>query len=207
MEAFLKGNLQFAREKFSIARKHGVPEASYNLALIHEKARESNQARKMYQESIESGILQAHFNLALLLIHEQEFKNALGHLEASFDRLKDYQAAFLIAQIYERNPSHKNINQALDWYEKACQHGSSDACHRLALAHDYGELEQKKDASKTLEYYSKAATLGHPHSQYNLALIEAKNGDLKASKLLLKKAASQGLQEAKTALEKLESFQ
>jgi len=205
MEAFLKGDLQLAKEQFSLARENGVTEASYNLALIHEEVRESNQARKMYLESIESGILQAHFNLALLLIRVQEFQNALGHLQASFDLLKDSQAAFLIAQIYERNPSHQNTTLALSWYEKACEHGSADACHRLALAYDYGQLDQMKSASKTLRFYKSAAKLGHAHSQYNLALIEAKNGDLKASILMLKKAASQGLQEAKTALDKLES--
>jgi TPR repeat protein len=80
--------------------------------------------------------------------------------------------------------------------------GDATAAFRLYLHHTIA-LQQEAAGRKWLD---KAAELGHPIAQYNLARIyldDPKKRDLEKALIWLKKAAAQGVEEAKSELQRL----
>jgi TPR repeat protein len=71
--------------------------------------------------------------------------------------------------------SAATYGSAIEWFRKASDLGSMEACHNLGVAYEYGTHGLAKDYAQAEEYYRKAAAAGYMPSQYNLGGLYANN--------------------------------
>ncbi|MFG4407365.1 tetratricopeptide repeat protein, partial [Acinetobacter baumannii] len=102
------------------------------------------------------------------------------------------------------NGVKKDINLALELYKKAADQNFSEAQYNLANIYSDGSLV-KQDNEKALELYIKVAEKGVPEAQNNLAYMYANvYSDYEKAKYWFQKAADNGYQPAKEALEQFQ---
>ncbi|KAL0090002.1 hypothetical protein J3Q64DRAFT_1813475 [Phycomyces blakesleeanus] len=73
-----------------------------------------------------------------------------------------------------------DFDKAFPLFVQASKHHHADASYRTAKCYEDG-LGSRKDSSKALQFYRKAASLSHPGAMYRLGLAE-NNGELGISK-------------------------
>ncbi len=99
----------------------------------------------------------------------------------------------------------KDSIEGLKYLEKSAMQGSPSAQCDLADLYYHGGNAIKKDIDKGIEWFTLAADQGSPIAQYELSKIyydgEGVTHDYKKAKELCRKAAEQGLPDAKWALE------
>ncbi|SAM03511.1 hypothetical protein [Absidia glauca] len=99
---------------------------------------------------------------------------ARGHAESQYYLGNLYASGLL---------SKKNKNEfdkAFPLFVQASKHHHPDAAYRTAKCYEDG-LGSRKDSSKAVQFYRKAATLNHPGAMYRLGVAEV-NGELGISK-------------------------
>lgn len=90
---------------------------------------------------------------------EQVFQSTLKTAEAG-----DAKAQFDAAKAYNNGEGvPKDIDKAIEWYQKAADQGNADAQNALGLA-----FKSAKDDIKAIEWFRKAADQGHADAQLNL---------------------------------------
>ncbi|CAO3590816.1 unnamed protein product [Absidia cylindrospora] len=97
-----------------------------------------------------------------------------GHAESQYYLGNLYASGLL---------SKKNKNEfdkAFPFFVQASKHHHPDAAYRTAKCYEDG-LGTRKDSSKAVQFYRKAATLNHPGSMYRMGVAEV-NGELGISK-------------------------
>ena len=121
------------------------------------------------------------------------------------------QVLFLLGRMYHHGQGiEKNIEKAIEFYEKSNFHGNCVAINNLALIYHKGE-QVEKNVPKAVELYEKAVGLGNSVSMYNLALIyrngaEGVEKDSQKCVELLEQASQKGHQKAIALLTKLKRF-
>lgn len=101
----------------------------------------------------------------------------------------------------------KDTTEALKYIEKSAMQGYPLAQYQLAFLYYYGGNTIKKDVSKSIEWLTLASDQGVPTAQYDLSKFYyyGESGeitpDYNKAKDLCRKAAEQGLPEAKLAME------
>lgn len=101
----------------------------------------------------------------------------------------------------------KDTTEALKYIEKSAIQGLPLAQYKLAFLYYYGGNTIKRDVSKGIEWLTLASDQGMPAAQYELSMIyyNGESGeitpDYNKAKELCRKAAEQGLPEAKLAME------
>ena len=101
----------------------------------------------------------------------------------------------------------KDTTEALKYMEKSAIQGLPLAQYRLAFLYYVGGNTIKRDISKGIEWLTLASDQGMPNAQYELSMIYyyGESGeispDYNKAKELCRKAAEQGLPEAKWAME------
>ncbi len=152
-------------------------------------------------------------------------KNMLGYLyEIGYCVPKNQQKAFdLIKEAADENDPiaqynmgiyhlnglavKKDTTEALKYIEKSAIQGLHFAQYKLAFLYYYGGNTIKRDVSKGIEWLTLASDQGMPAAQYELSMIyyNGESGeitpDYNKAKELCRKAAEQGLPEAKLAME------
>jgi len=124
---------------------------------------------------------------------------------------QDYAAALSnVAGLYQNgNGVIKNSEIAISLYSKAAARGNPAAQYNLGLIYQHG-LNGQKDEAAAFRWYEMAATQGFAPGQFALGkmYLDGKGG-VKADKdqaaVWFNKAADQGLEQAKAALEKLKT--
>ncbi|KAI8084480.1 uncharacterized protein BX664DRAFT_283066 [Halteromyces radiatus] len=99
---------------------------------------------------------------------------ARGHAESQYYLGNLYASGLL---------SKKNKNEfdkAFPLFVQASKHHHPDAAYRTAKCYEDG-LGSRKDSSKAIQFYRKAATLNHPGAMYRMGVAEV-NGELGISK-------------------------
>lgn len=101
----------------------------------------------------------------------------------------------------------KDTIKGLKFLEKSAMQGAPLAQKGLAFLYYYGGNTIKRDVSKSIEWLTLASDQGEPAAQYELSMIyyNGESGeitpDYNKAKELCRKAAEQGLPEAKWAME------
>jgi len=98
----------------------------------------------------------------------------------------------------------KDIQKAYQWYTKAADQGQAVAQNNLGVLYEYGNGVEK-DLARAKSLYEKSADQGYRFAQYNLAQLIL-NKDIKQRDEAvgwLKKAAAQGVVQAKDKLKSL----
>lgn len=85
-------------------------------------------------------------------------------------KLGSAEGQFYLAKFYARK---KDFSVAMDWYFKSAEKHYSPALFRLGWIFDVGR-GVKRDKEKALNYYRRAANLGHVFSQKQLAILMIK---------------------------------
>ncbi|KAI8373152.1 uncharacterized protein BYT42DRAFT_501032 [Radiomyces spectabilis] len=84
-------------------------------------------------------------------------------------------AQYYLANLYALgilHRSHKSqFDKAFPLFVQAAKHHHADAAYRVGKCYEDG-LGTRKDKSKAVQYYKKAATLNHPGAMYRLGLAE-----------------------------------
>lgn len=121
---------------------------------------------------------------------------------------KDPVALYNVGNCYLRGfVVKKDTTEALKYMEKSAIQGLPLAQYRLAFLYYVGGNTIKRDISKGIEWLTLASDQGMPNAQYELSMIyyNGESGeispDYNKAKELCRKAAEQGLPEAKWAME------
>ncbi|HEX8193337.1 MAG TPA: SPOR domain-containing protein [Allosphingosinicella sp.] len=117
----------------------------------------------------------------------------------------DADAQFNLGQAYRLGRGvPANLPLALEWFEKAAQQGHGQAEANLGLS-----LFQNNQRERAIPWLTRAAERGDPRAQYYLGTAHF-NGDLVATDwprayALMKRAADQGLPQARQSLTQMEA--
>jgi len=158
-----------------------------DLQAIEEKAATDDpEAQTMLALAYHSGVLL-----------KQDDAEAIRLLQKAADR--GYMAAEEALGIFAEGGigmAQPAPAEALNWYEKAVQHGSMDAATSIALMYANGK-GVAKDTAQAVTWFRRAADGGDASAQYNLALMyergEGVPKDYREAVHWLNKAADQNL--------------
>ncbi|KAF7722893.1 hypothetical protein EC973_002613 [Apophysomyces ossiformis] len=87
-----------------------------------------------------------------------------GHVASQYYLANMYAAGWL-------HPKSPNFEKAFPLFLQAAKHHHPDAAYRTAKCYEDG-LGTRRDKSKAVQFYRKAATLNHPGAMYCLGLAE-----------------------------------
>ncbi|KAG0179897.1 hypothetical protein DFQ29_001513 [Apophysomyces sp. BC1021] len=146
----------------------------------------------MYRENVrktKSAEIQCDF--ALFLVQAAKQLPCSDHLVESEKLLKQnavrghVPSQYYLANMYAAgllHPKPPNFEKAFPLFLQAAKHHHPDAAYRTAKCYEDG-LGTRRDKSKAVQFYRKAATLNHPGAMYRLGLAEL-HGDLGVSRNL-----------------------
>ncbi|KAI7865092.1 hypothetical protein BDF14DRAFT_1952448 [Spinellus fusiger] len=87
------------------------------------------------------------------------------------------ESQYYLANLYGLGIIHKkhksDPDKAFSLFLQASKHHHADASYRTAKCYEEG-LGSRKDNGKAIQFYRKAAALGHPGAMYRLGLVEMK---------------------------------
>ncbi|WP_434996766.1 tetratricopeptide repeat protein [Vibrio scophthalmi] len=208
---------QRAMALYHVAAEQGFPQAEYNLAELYRSGvygeERPDLARYWYQKS--AGQLpveqrkEAEFMLGLLWLEgsggEQDLAIAKQWLVESVDH-GHAEAAYVLGNLYldEEN----NVIEAIKWYQIATERNFGPAMHKMGLLYVDGSLEEN-DPDKAKPWLLRAATLGLPEGQVDLATLlynsAATRSDYVQCYVWLSAADSQGFELASQRLKLLQT--
>lgn len=158
-----------------------------------------------WQQLAGQGNSQAMHNLAILYGNgqgvEQNDETAQQWCE------KAAQAGLVQAQTHLGYllQQQQNFQAAFTWWQKAAQAGDADAQNNLGLAYHNGEGVAQDDDTAA-DYFEEAALQNHAGAQYNLGVLYANGQRFTHARHWWQKAAQLGNQDAKRALQQLDSL-
>lgn len=187
--------------KLAAAQFH--PEALYSLAQHYDLGmvieQDLRKAIKLYKEAGKRGIVDAYFNLGILLFrpntHVRDLAGARHWMEQAALQ-NDAGAQFNLAQLYSENLEGvtSDLDKARHWLLKAADNHYSKAQFNLATQYMDGKLFPR-DIEKAFQWYLKAADQGDAAAQFNVGLMYSEGQgiekDQKAAVQWYKKAADQ----------------
>ncbi len=132
-----------------------IPDAYYNLALIHEERREFDKAIEKYKKELElhPAAFPAHFNLALLYSKMGMKEEQVPHLEEAIKYNKDLSKAYLfLAKAYL--DLNKNLQEAINFAKEGLKLEPESEYSPLGhyiLADIYNRLGRFNESNKELQ--------------------------------------------------------
>ena len=207
------------RPGFVTAHKKKAETGDAKSALLYALAlqsgigieRDLEVADQWLKMAAEEGDVRAIYAYATSLMKKEAQTNrdlgALGWMRKAAE--KDYakaQAAVGARLVMLKEPA--SAEEGLSLLETAFKNGQIQAAIMLARCYSFG-FGVERDWAKTLEWYRKAAELGHPSAQFILAQ-EYMNGhglpkNLEIARSWAQKAADQGLKDATQLLEEIKA--
>ncbi len=130
-----------------------------------------SKATHYYQLALSMGadFFEAHYFLGL---HERDSVEALSHMEEAA-KFHNAKAEYELGKWYEEGShiahhpipvciqTEKKPALAVEYYERAAEHGSPEANLRIGVMYLNGEFNKKKSEAQALYYIQKAAALGN----------------------------------------------
>jgi TPR repeat protein len=132
-----------------------------------------DRAEAYYRQAIAAGSTSAGDNLLVLLSNLERTEDHTETLTKAFKlRLELAQSGdpvheAMVGVYYLRGyVGSVDIPKAIEWFNRAVEHGSARACYELALLYDQGAPGVAIDQDKALSYYRRAAVQGFPEAVY-----------------------------------------
>lgn len=111
------------------------------------------------------------------LAGDADIAEAVRTFTAAADKGNKY-AMYNLGSIYQNVEEYRNLDKAVEWYEKAGAAGHAGAFYKLGDIYYYGE---KADTAKAKEYYLKSAEMGYSDSMNMLGYLCLSEGDYDTS--------------------------
>jgi len=156
------------------------PYAQYALAMIALEQEDFSKAEFFLEKAARQQYGLAAYSLAKLL-HERDPQHPLKAFEWFMVAAKqgNTEASYYVGLYYQYGKGvPKNIDEAVNWYEKAALEKDKDALYHLALILIRKDNPDYENAAKLL---GEAAKQGHPNAQYNLAVMFQKGDGVERS--------------------------
>lgn len=206
-------NFKTAFEWYEKAAEQGHTEAMIQLSSCYISGIgtqvDKNLGVEWLKKATESGNQKTDSTLQKYLTGIEDIKESAARLLASGEREKT-SSPYIVALLYEYGiGTGKNDEKAFYWFEKAASQGEIEAIGFLGKHYLYG-IGVSQDVKKGIELLQKGAELGSVHAELALAHIY-ENGPFGIEKNIdnavkwYRKAAERGSEDAKRALEKLDS--
>jgi uncharacterized protein len=195
--------------------KEGDAAAQTLVAEIHSRGlgvpRNEAEAAKWYAKAAESGVAEAQFQYALMLIDgrfaEKDPERAYELMQAAADA-GNRLAQFNFAQmVIDREAGPGGLAKAVSYYERAAEAGLPDAQYAMAQVYANGVGGKPLDEVKAREWLIQAARQNYDTAQLDLGtwLVEGRGGKPNHEQGFswLKRAADGGNVAAQNRLAKL----
>jgi len=149
--------------------KNSTKEMKYDVALCFQQLEDITNAKKWFGESSKMGYTPAINSLYQLLISQ------LGY---SSKRAKEYIDSLKTDNIISKVDyyqeglaflAEKNMDRAIDSFEKSAQDGNANAMFKLGLIYDI-----QKDKKRAIDWYEKAKIAGNSKAKYRLGVLSCK---------------------------------
>jgi TPR repeat protein len=116
----------------------------------------------------------------------------------------NYPAQYDLGSLYNEGTGGMTMDKAraCELFEKAAEQGHVMAMHNAGYCYQVG-ISGKKDESKAINYYTKAAEAGSARSQRNLGILFGRSGQPEKAYFWLRVAESSGDAESKPFIDKL----
>ena len=204
---------------FEKSAKQNHPDAQYYMAACYSlgKGVKKDISQEFYwlEKSAEQGHPDAQYNLACLYFNDKDVQEILNQSsKLIFEKTKDQSQEIAQKKYSQIEPEvQSKIEKMVYWFNKAAEQGVAHAQRNMGIFYAMGLGGLKKDVNKALELWKKAAEAGDSEAQYALGSCYA--GDVEyydpdkiyqnmpEAKKWLQKAADQGNEKAKEALERL----
>ncbi|MEO6993583.1 MAG: SEL1-like repeat protein, partial [Lacunisphaera sp.] len=162
----------------TIAAKQGNPIAAENAAVMLTGGFDGitpdpERAEAYYRQAIAAGSKTAGDNLLTLLANMERAEDNTATLSKAFKlRLELAQTGdpvheAMVGLYYRRGyVGPVDLPKAIEWFNRAAQHGSARALYELAFLYDEGAPGVPVDQAKALGFYRQAAVQGFPEAVY-----------------------------------------
>lgn len=167
-----------SKHYYELAAKQDHPYAQFALGVWAIEEEKWSTAIYYLERAASQQYALAAFTLALYY-HEKEPKVPLKAFEWFMVAAKQHhtEAEYYVGLYYQNGKGvQENTEQAIFWYEKAAYKKDKNALYHLAMILIKQEKKEYALIAKLLE---QAATLDHPHAQYNLAVMYQKGDGVK----------------------------
>ncbi len=168
-----ESDLSKATHYYELAAKQDHPYALYALGINALEVERFKDAVFYLEKAANQQYVLAAYTLAMYY-HEKEPQYPLKAFEWFMVAAKqNHTEAEYYVGLYYQNAKGvpQNIEQAIQWYERAAMKENKNALYHLAMILIKQERKDFVTVAKLLE---KAAKLGHPNAQYNLAVMYQK---------------------------------
>ena len=168
-----ESDLSKATHYYELAAKQDHPYALYALGINALEAERFKDAVFYLEKAANQQYVLAAYTLAMYY-HEKEPQYPLKAFEWFMVAAKqNHTEAEYYVGLYYQNAKGvpQNIEQAIQWYERAAMKENKNALYHLAMILIKQERKDFVTVAKLLE---KAAKLDHPNAQYNLAVMYQK---------------------------------
>ena len=168
-----ESDLSKATHYYELAAKQDHPYALYALGINALEAERFKDAVFYLEKAANQQYVLAAYTLAMYY-HEKEPQYPLKAFEWFMVAAKqNHTEAEYYVGLYYQNAKGvpQNIEQAIQWYERAAIKENKNALYHLAMILIKQERKDFVTVAKLLE---KAAKLDHPNAQYNLAVMYQK---------------------------------
>lgn len=193
--------------------EQGDTYAGYCVGLCRENQKDYAEAIKWFENAAEEGVAAAQYKLGTCyaLGHgtDKDYNKAVKLYKKAAEQ-GNHNAMYSLGWCYENGKGvpKKDCSEAVKWYRKAADLGNANAQYSLGVCYYYGNGVPRKSQTEAVKWYRKAAEQEHPYAQYAMGMC-CENGfgierNLDNAKSWYQKAASQGNENAKKALLRLE---
>jgi len=162
-----------AMHYYELAAKQDHPYALYALGVTAIESEEWSKAVFYLEKAAQQQYALAAYTLAMYY-HEKEPKSPMKAFEWFMVAAKQHhtESEYYVG-LYHQNGKGVlvDIDQAVYWFEKAALKKDKNALYHLAMILIKQEPKDYQNIAKLLE---SASQLGHPHAQYNLAVMYQK---------------------------------
>ena len=168
-----ESDLSKATHYYELAAKQDHPYALYALGINALEAERFKDAVFYLEKAANQQYVLAAYTLAMYY-HEKEPQYPLKAFEWFMVAAKqNHTEAEYYVGLYYQNAKGvpQNIEQAIQWYERAAMKENKNALYHLAMILI---KQERKDFVTVARLLEKAAKLDHPNAQYNLAVMYQK---------------------------------
>ncbi len=147
-------------------------------------ARNYTKAMEWYEKAAKAGQPEGHYNVGVC------YEIGMGASSDMSKAIQNYQKAadlglalamYKLSSIYiSGNGAAKDAARGIGWLEKAAGAGMAVAANELGFVYLSGLLGQKKDESKALAMFTRAADMGNLEAIKNIAVIHKDGLGVKA---------------------------
>ncbi|KAI8875363.1 HCP-like protein [Backusella circina FSU 941] len=154
---------------FERAADNGHHEAQADMGYLYWKKKDFKEAKKYYTRAAKGGVVRAQFALGYIFDQEGENPELVEFVYKECDKLGYLPATNALGYFYVKK---KEINKALECYQKAAKQKYTPALNNLALLYKNSKLSQERQEAEVL--LEKASMEDGP-AKNNLKLLRNEN--------------------------------